>query len=178
MVSYVQLSRGDGGEQVVAKVKSKFEAHELLIAIETFEQSYHIADHRAEIGRVDDEAIIDIHGAIVRAGDHDQHSKVERAEVSLVSSQQYHSDPDRAEPQQPMLMTASVRKGVFQALAYLPPAPFWALPEMIASGRVTHIVADYRTAPRNDSLLHALYFASRANIDRQEIAGQDEQDRS
>ena len=161
-----------------AKAKSKIEAKELLIAIEAFEQSYHIADHRAEIGRVDDEAIIDVHGAIVRAGDHDEDSAVERAELSLVCSQQYHSKPDSPEPQQPMLMTASVRKGVFQALAYLPPAPFWALPEMIASGRVTHIVADYRTAPRNDSMLHALYFASRANIDRQEIAGQDEQDRS
>ncbi|MEL6709371.1 MAG: hypothetical protein AAFP79_13905 [Pseudomonadota bacterium] len=163
---------------MVAKTKSKIEAKELLIAIETYEQSYHIADHRAEIGRVDDEAIIDIHGAIVRTGDHDQDSEVERAEVSLVCSQQYHSDLDRPEPQQPMLMTASVRKGVFQALAYLPPAPFWALPEMIASGRVTQIVADYRTAPRKDSMLHALYFASRTNIDRQEWADQGGHSRS
>ncbi|MHA7820282.1 MAG: hypothetical protein ACX930_11605 [Erythrobacter sp.] len=162
---------------MAAKAKSKVEANELLIAIETFEQSYHIADHRAEIGRVDEEAIIDIHGSIVRAGDHGQDSEVERAEVSLVCSQQYHSDPDRAEPQQPMLMTASVRKSVFQALAYLPSAPFWALPEMIASGRLTHVVADYRTAPRKDSMLHALYFASRANIDRQESADQDEHSR-
>lgn len=161
-----------------AKAKSKIEAKELLIAIEAFEQSYHIADHRAEIGRVDDEAIIDIHGAIVRAGDHDQDSKVERAEVSLVCSEQYHIDPDQSEPQQPMLMTASVRKGVFQALAYLPPAPFWALPGMIASGRVTHVVADYRTAPRKDSMLHALYFASRTNIDRQAWAHQGERSRS
>lgn len=142
---------------------------ELLIEIDSFEQSYNIADHRAEIGRVDDEAIIDIHGAIVRAGDHDKYLKVERAEVSLVCSQQHYSDPDQSEPEQPMLMTASVRKGVFQALAYLPPAPFWALPEMIASGRVTHVVADYRTAPRKDSMLHALYFASRANVARQEL---------
>ncbi|WP_128891736.1 hypothetical protein [Erythrobacter sp. HKB08] len=161
-----------------AKAKSKIEAKELLIEIEAFEQSYHIADHRAEIGRVDDEAIIDIHGAIVRAGDHDQDSKVERAEVSLVCSEQYHSDPDQSEPQQPMLMTASVRKGVFQALAYLPPAPFWALPEMIASGRVTHVVAGYRTAPRKDSMLHALYFASHTNIDGSAWAHQGERSRS
>lgn len=163
---------------MVAKARSKIEAKELLIAIENFEQSYHIADHRAEIGRVDDEAIINIQGTIVRADPLDKDLKTERAEVSLVCSQQYHSDPDQSEPQYPMLMTASVRKGVFQALVYLPTAPFWALPEMIASGRVTHVVADYRTAPRKDSMLHALYFASRSNIDRQEIAGKDEQDRS
>lgn len=178
MVSYVQPSRSDGSEQVVAKAKCKIEAKELLIAIETFEQSYHIADHRAEIGRVDDEAIIDIHGAIVRTDDHAKDLKAERAKVSLVCSQQYHSDPDRAEPQQPMLMTASVRKGVFQALAYLPPVPFWALPEMIASGRVTHVVADYRTAPRKDAMLHALYFASRANVGRQELECRGDHDRS
>lgn len=156
---------------------SKIEVKELLIAIEAFDQSYHIADHRAEIGRVDDEAIIDIQGAIVRAGGHDKSFKVERAKVSLVCSQQYHSESGQSEPQQPMLMAASVRKGVFQALAYLPTAPFWALPEMISSGRVTHVVADYRTAPRKDSILHALYFASRANIERQEITGQGERDR-
>ncbi len=154
---------------MAAKAKSKIEAKKLFIAIETFEQSYHIADHRAEIARVDDEAIIDIHGAIVRTNDHAKNLKVERAKVSLVCSQQYHSDPDQSEPRQPMLMTASVRKCVFQALAYLPSAPFWALPEMIASGRVTHIVADYRTAPRKDSMLHALYFASSANVARQEL---------
>lgn len=145
------------------------EAKELLIAIECFEQSYHIADHRAEIGRVDDEAIIDIHGAIVRSSDHHQRLEGNRAELSLVCSQQYHSEPELLEPQQPMLMTASVRKSVFQALVYLPPEPFWALPEMIASGRVSHLVADYRAGPRRDSMLHALYFASRANIERQEL---------
>jgi len=48
MVSYVQSNRGDGSEQVVAKAKSKTEANELLITTETFEQSYHIADHRAD----------------------------------------------------------------------------------------------------------------------------------
>ena len=67
MVSYVRSNRGDGSEQVAAKAKSKTEANELIITIGTFEQSYHIADHRAEIGRVDDEAIIDIQGTIVRA---------------------------------------------------------------------------------------------------------------
>jgi len=153
---------------MAAKAKSKTDANELLITIETFEQSYHIADHRAEIGRVDDEAVIDIQGTIVRADELDEDLKAERAEVSLVCAQEYHSDPDQSEPQQPMLMTVSVRKGVFQALAYLPPAPFWALPEMIASGRVTHVIADYRIAPRKDSMLHALYFASRTTIDRQE----------
>ncbi|MEP0391104.1 MAG: hypothetical protein ABJ205_12060 [Erythrobacter sp.] len=50
---------------MAAKAKSKIEAKELLIAIETFERSYHIANHRTEICRVDDEAIIDINDAIV-----------------------------------------------------------------------------------------------------------------
>lgn len=163
---------------MAAKAKSKIEAKELLIAIETFEQSYHIADHRAEIGRVDDEAIIDIDGAIVRADDRDKDLKCERAEVSLVCSQQYYSDPDQSEPQQPMLMAAGVREGVFKALAYLPPTPFWALPDMIASGRVTHVFADYRTAPRKGATLQALYFASRLIIERQEQADQGEHDRS
>lgn len=163
---------------MAAKTKSQIEANELLISVEAFKQSYHIADHCAEIGRVDDEAIIDIHGAIVRSSDQEGQLEGKRAEVSLVCSEQYHSEPDQSEPQQPMLMTASVRKGVFQALAYLPPAPFWALPEMISSGRVTHVVADHRTAPRKDSTLQALYFASRENIDRQELAGQGELDRS
>jgi len=68
---------------------------ELLIEIDSFEQSYHIADHRAEIGCVDDEAIIDIRGAIVPSSDQDRQLDCPRAEVSLVCSQQYHSDPDR-----------------------------------------------------------------------------------
>lgn len=142
---------------------------ELLIEIDSFEQSYHIADHRAEIGRVDDEAIIDIVGKVVRSSDR-QPSFGTPAEVSLVCSQSYHAAADASEAPLPMLMTASHSKGPFRALGYLPPQPFWASPDMISSGRVSHVIVDYRNEPSRDSTLHALYFASLANIQRQEIA--------
>lgn len=169
MVSYVQTDRGDWSEQVAAKSKTKSESRELLIKIESFEQSYHIADHRAEVGRVDDEAIIDIRGTIFRSNDHMSHLEGKRADVSLACSQQYDTDPKLSGPEQPMLMTAGVVRGKFQARAYLPTKPFWALPDMIASGRVSHIIADYRVKPRSDSILHSLYFASLDNIERQEL---------
>ena len=69
MVSYVLPGQGDWSERVAAISKTKSDSKELLIEIETFDQSYHIADHRAEIGRVDDEAIIDIRGKVVRSSD-------------------------------------------------------------------------------------------------------------
>ncbi|WP_162789540.1 hypothetical protein [Altererythrobacter sp. ZODW24] len=149
-------------------IGTKSGSKELLIAIETFDQSYHIADHRAEIGRVDDEAIIDIHGTIVRAIDEAKALEGKRAEVSLICSKQYHCHRGHSESQQPMLMTANVLKGTFKALAYLPAKPFWALPKMITSGRVSHIIADYRAGPRRDSELRALYFASLDNTERRE----------
>ena len=40
--------------------RAKGGSKEVLIEIGAFDQSYHIADHRVDIGRVDDEAIIDI----------------------------------------------------------------------------------------------------------------------
>ena len=54
---------------MAARSKPKSDFKELLIEIVALEQSYHIADHRAEIGRVDDEAIIDIRGKVVRSSD-------------------------------------------------------------------------------------------------------------
>lgn len=147
-----------------ARSKTKNDSKELLIEIETFEQSYHIADHRAEIGRVDDEAIIDIRGKVVRSSDR-QSLVGAPAELALVCSQSYHAAPDASEAQLPMLMTASHIKGTFKALGYLPPKPFWALPEMISSGRVSHIIADYRAGVGRGSELHALYFASLENIE-------------
>ncbi len=136
---------------------------ELLIEIDSYEQSYHIADHRAEIGRVDDEAIIDIRGKIVRTSDH-RPLVGASAELSLVCSQSYHAAPDASEAPQPMLMTASHSKGSFKALGYLPPQPFWALPELISFGRVSHVVVDYRPGVSRGSELHALYFTSHENI--------------
>lgn len=155
---------------MAAKSKTKSDSIELLIEIESFEQSYHIADHRVEIGRVDDEAIIEIRGTILRSSYQMSHLEGKRADVSLVCSQQYDADPKLSEPEQPMLMTAGLVRGKFQALAYLPTKPFWALPEMIASGRVSHVIADYRVRPRSDSMLQSLYFASLDNIERQELA--------
>ena len=64
MVSYVQSNRGDWKEQLGSKSKTTHKSKELLIEIEAFEQSYQIADHRAEIGRVDDEAIVAVRGAL------------------------------------------------------------------------------------------------------------------
>jgi len=68
---------------VSARTNPKNEAKELLIAIETFEQSYHIADHRAELGRVD-EAIIELSGKIVRSSDRRRPLDNKPAKVSLV----------------------------------------------------------------------------------------------
>ncbi|MXP48203.1 hypothetical protein GRI43_12480 [Altererythrobacter luteolus] len=141
---------------------------ELLIEIDSFEQSYHIADHRAEIGRVDDEAIIEIRGKIVRTSDH-RPLVGAPAEMSLVCSQSYHAAPDTSEAPMPMLMTASHSQGAFKALGYLPPQPFWSLPDMISSGRVSHVIVDYRAGVGRGFELHALYFTSHENIKRQEL---------
>jgi len=69
-----------------------------------------------------------------------------------------------------MLMIANYIKGTFKALGYLPPMPFWALPEMISSGRVSHVIVDYRAEVGRGFELHALYFASGVSVERQELA--------
>ncbi len=153
---------------MAAKAKSKSEAKELLIAIETFEQSYHIADHRAEIARVDDEAIIELSGRIVRSSDRRNPLNGKPAQVSLVCAQSYHKDPKQAQAVVPMLMTASLVRGIFQIMAYLPPNPFWALPEAITSERVSHVLADYRVDRGRYSKLSSLYFAP---LNRIELEG-------
>ena len=153
----------------MAKVhRTKGGSIELLIEIDSFEQSYHIADHRAEIGRVDDEAIIDVRGKIVRTSDH-RPLVGAPAEVSLVCSQSYHAAPDETEAPLPMLMTVSHSKGAFKALGYLPPKPFWALPEMISSGRVSQVTVDYRPGIGRGYELHALCFSSHEKLKRQEL---------
>ena len=170
MVSYVQSNRGNWREQLGAKSKAKHNSNELLIEIEAFEQSYHITDHHAEIGRVDDEAIIDLSGMIVRSSDRKRQLAGQPAQVSLVCAQSYHTHPEREQPDVPMLMTASLVKEIFQIMAYLPPKPFWALPEAITTGRVTHVLADYQVGRGRDSTLHALYFASHKNIEKLTMA--------
>lgn len=139
--------------------RAKGGSKEVLIEIGAFDQSYHIADHRVDIGRVDDEAIIDIFGRVVRSRDQQPFVGVP-AELSLICSQAYHSDPEASEAPLPMLMTASHAKDKFKALGYLPPQPFWALPEMISSGRVSHVIVDYRAGGGRGYELHALSFTS------------------
>ena len=149
--------------------RPKSGSKELLIEIDTFEQSYHIADHRAEIGRVDDEAIIDIFGKVVGSSDRKPLLGTP-AEVSLVCSQSYHAAQDASEAPLSMLMTASHVKGTFRALGYLPAQPFWALPDMISSGRGSQVIVDYRAGGGRGSELHALYFTSHENMKCQERA--------
>ena len=54
---------------MTVRAKVKIEPIDLLIENNTLEQSYHIVNHRSGIGRVDDEAIINIQGEIARSSD-------------------------------------------------------------------------------------------------------------
>ena len=65
----------------------------------------------------------------------------------------------------PYLMSAQLRKTGCSVAAYLPADAFWALPEMISSGAITHIEARFDKPSRGSGDLQSLYFATAAKLD-------------
>jgi len=144
---------------VMARRKTPPPEPELLVArIESFAQSYYIAQDRARDPSVEDEALIDITAIIEDISK--RHKKLigEKIEITLACSRVVEDSGPAVARDHAFLLTMNLRKGYRGCMVYMPRDPFWAIPRMIETGRVTHIEARFEPIRYGDGELLSLHF--------------------
>lgn len=150
----------------MVKRKSRPTEPEILVAaIESIERTYYIAELRGEHRRVDDEATLDIIGRIERLNPSRDQFLGQRIDISLLCARSFSRETPSEVTSKPFLMSVELRKKGCSLMAYLPADAFWALPEMISSGAITHIEAHFDKPNRGSGDLQSLYFATASKIE-------------
>lgn len=140
---------------------------ELLVArIESFEQSYYIAQDRARDPSVADEALINLTAIIEDISKRLKKHLGEKIEITLGCSNLVEGSHPAAARDQPFLLMMNLRKDYRGCMVYMPRDPFWAIPRMIETGRVTHIEARFAPIRYGDGELLSLHFMPQPTTDR------------
>ena len=140
----------------------------LVAAIETMERTYFISEWRGDLRRVDDEAILNVVGRIERLDGSRSQYLGQRIDISLVCARSFAAEASSPASGKPFLMSVQLRKSGCSLMAYLPADAFWALPEMISSGSITHIEARFDKPSHGSGDLQSLHFAPASKLDPSE----------
>ncbi len=141
---------------------STSEPSRLVARIEAVEQTYYVSAGMEHGHYVDDEAILDVIGRIEEISPHHKRFLDRRIEMSFVCSHRYpHDGPVEGGPR---LFNINLRKDQCSFLVYLPAAPFWAVPPMIASGAFTHVEARFAELRYGSADLLSAYFAPASKV--------------
>lgn len=141
------------------------ETFDLTATIERVEQTYYISENRGHKEPVEDEAIIDITGTISMISPAYKQHHGREIEVSVIRARSFTDDGPTPITDKPFLLTVNLRKNRCSAMAYIPADAFWALPGMISSGAVTHIMVRFDKPWRGTATLLSLYFAPLSKIE-------------
>ncbi|WP_037499256.1 hypothetical protein [Sphingomonas jaspsi] len=112
-------------KRVVAKT------FEIWAEIQSSRRSYFISRKQRDEGASDDEAILSIQACIIEPPPSFRDCLGQSLDVSVISACRYGQNQD--EPAR-FFGTVNLQSKSRSALAYLPPAPFWAMPKMIDEG--------------------------------------------
>jgi hypothetical protein len=148
----------------MAKRKIVPEVFELTAAIERLEQSYYISENREAAERVGDEAIIELVGTIIAINPAYKQHIGREIEMTIVRARSFNDHGPTPTADKPFLVSLNLRKGSCSLMAYLPGDAFWALPDMIASKAITHVMAGFGKPIRGSAELLSLYFAPLSKI--------------
>lgn len=133
---------------------------QLLVAtIREIEQTYYISEEYGELARVDDEAIVDIVGEIEDISPAQKRFLGQKIEMSFISARSFSRKDPGVTIDKPFLLPIQLRKDRCSLMAYLPADAFWALPNLISSGAVTHIEARFAKPHYGTGDLLSVYFA-------------------
>lgn len=150
----------------MAKRKPRPPEPEILVAaIESVERTYYVSEQRGEVRRVEDEAILDIVGRIEHLDRSRSQFLGRQIGISLICARSFGGEESSPATGKPFLMSVQLRKKGCSIAAYLPADAFWALPEMISSGAVTHIEARFDKPRHGSGDLQSLYFATASKLD-------------
>lgn len=134
------------------------EPQTLVARIESFEQTYYISEYRQHAAPVQDEAIIEIVGRIERISPKLKQHLDQPIDISLACSRGFDLDDPTPPSDNPFLLPMRLSKRQRSCMAYVPAAAFWSIPNMIDTGRITHIEARFEPLHRGDGDLLSLYF--------------------
>lgn len=149
----------------MAKRKIVTETFELTASIERVEQTYYISEHRGIELPVSDEAIVEMFGRIVTISpQYKQHVGAE-IDMAVIRAQSFSRDNPTPTADKPFMVSLILKKNSRSLTAYIPADAFWALPGMISSGAVTHVMARFDKPWHSSATLLSLYFAPLSKIE-------------
>ena len=140
---------------------------ELLVArIESFTQSYYIAQDRAQGLPTQDEALIDITAIIEDISKRHKKHLGQNIDIALACTRVFNGDGPISVGDHTFLLLMNLGKDYRGCMAYLPSDAFWAIPRMIETGRVTHIEARFAPTRYGNGELLSLHFLPQPTPDR------------
>lgn len=137
----------------------------LVARISGIQQAYFISQYRMRGEHVDDEAMIDVLGTIEFISPRLKQHLGAPIEMSFACARTYNSAGPTPTSDKPVLLTMNLRKNNRSFLAYLPSAPYWSIPNMIAIGSVTHVHAMFAPITRGSGELLSVYLLPEAKVD-------------
>lgn len=141
------------------------ETFELTVSIERIEQSYYISENRARREPVGDEAIIDITGTIVTISPTYKQHLGREIEIAVLRARSFSTEDVTPTTDKPFMVTLNLKKAHCSAMAYIPADAFWALPGMITSKAVTHVMVRFSKPYHGSADLLSLYFAPQSKVE-------------
>ena len=109
--------------------------------------------------------MIDIVALIERTSPRHKHHCGEPIDITLACAQTFKDDTQTPSGERPLLLSMNLRKNQRSLMAYLPSTAYWAIPQMIESGRITHIQAMFAPLMRGHGKLLSVYLMPEAKID-------------
>lgn len=139
------------------KRKPPPEPSTLTAVIEGKAQSYYLSQEPG-LGRVDDEAIIDLVGRIEEISPAHKRHQGKQIEMSLVCSRSFSRDDPTPTTDKPFLLSVNLRGEQRSLMAYMPADAFWSVSSMIVAGEITHVEARFGPIHRGNADLLSLHW--------------------
>lgn len=133
------------------------EWNELTATVENCRSSYSLVDHRPQVDRLDDEAIIELSTTIDRISGSRKDLLRQSMAVTLYSSASYYPKNDGGAPLVPR-STLSLRKGACSTLIHLPTEAFWGLHSRLLDSHLSLLTLTYGRAQYGSADLISIAF--------------------
>jgi hypothetical protein len=140
--------------------KAVIAPEELTAKIESYCRTYYLAQHSGESRRLEDEAQLEITATVIDISRRHRRFLGAPIEISLLTARSFNRSDERTKSAETaFLCQMNLRKIGCSCLAYLPSDAFWALPDMLRSGAVTHIQITFEPTRHGSGTLQSIYLA-------------------
>ncbi len=139
---------------------------ELIAKIESHWRTYYLSQQSTDGARVGDEAQLEITATIIDISKRHRRFIGVPIEISLLAARSFdRSDSGMKATEAVFLSQMNLRQGRCSCLAYIPADAFWALPEMLQSGAVTHAQIAFEPTRHGSGVLQSIYLAPETKLE-------------